>query len=87
VNSPPETQATVQNYVSRNGIQQPILFDCRQVAISYLQLTPRNPSFDVPHLFVIDQKGWIQDDYEYNALNRGVFEIEPLSKIVERYVR
>lgn len=84
--SPPETQNSVRGYLNRNGINQVVLFDCRQVAISYFKLSPANPTFDVPHVFVIDQRGQIREDYGYNALNRGVFEEEDLFPIIERYV-
>jgi peroxiredoxin len=86
VNTPPETQATVRNYLMRNGVTQLVLFDCRQVAISYLKLTPQKSSFDVPHLFVIDQKGWIQADYGYDAANTAIFEGEALFPIIEKYL-
>ena len=86
VNTPPETQATVRDYLLRNAITQLVLFDCRQVAISYLKLTPQKPSFGVPHLFVIDQKGWIQADYGYTEANKGIFEGEALFPIIEKYL-
>ena len=76
--SPPETQNSVRGYLNRNGINQVVLFDCRQVAMSYFKLSPANPTFDVPHFFVIDQRGRIREDYGYNALNRGIFEEEGL---------
>ena len=86
VNTPPETQATVRDYLLRNAITQLVLFDCRQVAISYLKLTPQKPSFGVPHLFVIDQKGWIQADYGYTPANKGIFEGEALFPLIEKYL-
>jgi peroxiredoxin len=86
VNTPPETQATVRNYLMRNGVSQLVLFDCRQVAISYLKLSPQKPNFDVPHLFIIDQKGWIQADYGYSAENTSIFEGEALFPIIEKYL-
>ena len=85
VNSPPETQATVAQYHSRNSLQDNvILFDCGQVAISYLKLTPERTRFEVPHVFIIDQKGWIKADYRYKLSNRGIFEGEDLFPIVEK---
>ena len=87
VNSPPENQTTVDQYQARNRLKDSVmLFDCRQAAISYFKLTPARPSFEVPHVFIIDQKGWIQEDYGYNLLNRGIFEGEDLFPIVEKYV-
>ena len=87
VNSPPENQGTVRDYQTKNNLQDSvILFDCRQVAISYFKLTPQRPSFEVPHVFLIDQKGWIQEDFGHNLLNRGIFEGEDLFPIVEKYL-
>ena len=87
VNSPPENQGAVRKYQTDNNLQDSvILFDCRQVAISYFKLTPAHPSFEVPHVFIIDQKGWIQEDFGYNLLNRGIFEGEDLFPIVEKYL-
>ena len=87
VNSPPDNQRTVAQYDARNNLQDSVmLFDCGQVAISYLKLTPARPNFEVPHVFIIDQKGWIQEDYGYSLSNRGIFEGEDLFPIIEKYV-
>ena len=61
--APPETQVTVKNYVQANKITVPILFDQGQVAASYFDATPTRPSFDTPHLFVIDPGGRIVRDW------------------------
>ena len=81
-----ENQTTVRNYLRKNNISQVVLFDCGSVHGAYLKLSPSNPTADVPHVFVIDQKGWIQEDYGYNLLNRGIFEGEDLTPIVEKYI-
>lgn len=87
VNSPPDNQRTVAQYEARNNLQDNvILFDCGQVAISYLKLTPERPRFEIPHVFIIDQKGWIKEDYRYKLSNRGIFEGKDLFPIVEKYV-
>ena len=86
VNSPPENQTTVRQYLEKNGLSMPILFDCRQVAMSYMKLTPQKPTFDVPHVFVIDKNGWIRQDYGYDLLNRGIFEGEGLFSVIEKYI-
>ena len=65
---------------------QLILFDCGQATASYMKLGPSNPNFDVPHFFLIDQKGWIVEDYGYNELNKGIFEGEDLFRILEKYL-
>ena len=60
---PPENMATVGSYISENRVTYPILFDSSQVAIPYFKATPANPSFDTPHLFVINPEGMIVQDY------------------------
>lgn len=86
VNPPADTSTTVQDFLIRNLISQLFLFDSGQVATAYLKLSPENPSFDVPHFFVIDKEGMIQEDYGYNPLSRGIFEAEVLEKIVKKYL-
>ncbi len=61
--APPETQATVQKYMQQNKLTTPILFDQGQMAASYFDATPAKPSFDTPHLFVIDPTGRIVRDW------------------------
>lgn len=60
---PPETQATVKKYIEETRITTPILFDQGQMAASYFDATPARPSFDTPHLFVIDPNGRIVRDW------------------------
>ena len=62
----------------------PILFDCGQVSAAYLKATPQRPSFDVPHLFIIDAAGNIRNDYGYNLLNRDIFEGKALFGELDR---
>jgi peroxiredoxin len=61
--TPPENQNTVNKFINDHGLNYPILFDSSQVAIPYLNITPANPKFEVPHLFVIDRNGRIAADY------------------------
>ena len=60
---PPDTQDTVAKYVQEIGATIPVLFDQGQMAASYFNASPQNPSFDTPHLFVIDPKGMIVRDF------------------------
>ena len=64
--APPETQATVMKYIQENKITTPILFDQGQVAASYFDAMPSRPSFDTPHLFVIDPSGRIVRDWGHS---------------------
>ncbi len=84
VNPPADNQNTVARYVAAHKITSPVLFDCGQVAASYLKVTPQRPTFDVPHIFIIDQQGIIRHDYGYNMLNRDIFEGKGLFTVLDR---
>ena len=72
--TPPETQATVTKYIKENKLTVPILFDMSQVAAIYLKITPEKPSFDTPHLFIIDPAGNIVRDWGYSEATKSVLE-------------
>lgn len=72
--SPPETQETVAAYVKENGVTVPIVFDQGQVAASYFNATPAKPTFDTPHLFVINPRGMIVRDYGHSEANHSILE-------------
>ncbi len=84
--NPPDNQTAVRGYMIKNRISTTILFDCGQAAASYLKVDAGNPTFDVPHFFVIDRDGVIREDYGYNPLQRSVFEEEGLYRILDKYV-
>jgi peroxiredoxin len=79
-----DNTATVKKYVEEKKITVPVLFDCGQMASSYFQATPQNPSFNVPHLFIIDARGMIQNDYAYSPLTKGIFEGRDLFTELDR---
>jgi peroxiredoxin len=83
--TPPETQASVAQYIREQKVTSPIVFDMGQVAASYFNATPQRPSFDTPHLFVIDPNGqivkdWGHSDQTHDILEgNGIFkELDPL---------
>jgi peroxiredoxin len=82
--NPPDNQASVTRYVRDTKSTIPILFDCGQMAASYLKVTPANPAINVPHLFIIDGNGMIRNDFGYNAANKGIFEGRALFAEVDR---
>lgn len=83
---PPDNQASVKKYLADNGLDTTILFDCGQVAASYLKIGPTRPSFEVPHFFVVDGSGRIVEDYGYGMLYKGIFEGDGIYKILDKYV-
>lgn len=82
--NPPDNTASVRGYIARNKLKTPILFDCGQVAASYLKATPDNPRISVPHLFIIDAYGWIKNDYGYSRETRPIFEGNALFAELDR---
>jgi peroxiredoxin len=82
--NPPDNQSTVARFASAHKITTPILFDCGQVAASYLKVTPQKPSFSVPHLFIVDPQGMIREDYGYSVLTKEIFEGRQLFTVLDR---
>ncbi len=80
--TPPDNQQTVIRYIQANFITTPVLFDCSQMAASYLKIGPQNPSVDLPYLFVIDGEGTIRHDYAFEP-NREIFEGKGLFKVLD----
>jgi peroxiredoxin len=70
VTNPPDTPATVNQYIASHQITYPILFDTGQMAYSYV----RTGALDLPHIYLIDQNGMIKSDYVYGVLTRDIFE-------------
>jgi peroxiredoxin Q/BCP len=84
VNAPPDNLKTVQEFIERHSVKNPVLFDTFQMAASYMKLTPTNPNFGLPHLFLIDAQGQIRDDYEYEPqYNEAYFSGEAKPLIAE----
>jgi hypothetical protein len=81
---PPDNQQSVQKFIAQNAVKSPVLFDCGQVLAAYLKVTPKNPTVHFPHLFLIDAKGMIRNDFEYGGGYEKYFEsLDPLSKEVQ----
>ena len=72
--NPPDNTATVKQYVTQHKLTYPLLFDCGQVAASYMKATPQHSNFSVPHLFIVDAQGMILNDYGYSMFSTGIFE-------------
>jgi peroxiredoxin len=60
--NPPDNQTSVKKYIADHKVTNPILFDCGQMAVSYLQVGPNNPTVSVPHLVVVDKSGMIRKE-------------------------
>jgi peroxiredoxin len=80
--NPPDNPNTVAAFIENLKITSPILFDCGQMAGSYLRPDPKNPRIHVPHLFVIDQAGLIR--YDFGHTEKEIFEGKGLPEIIDR---
>ncbi len=81
--SPPENMGTVGKYMTDNKLTNPITFDMGQVAITYFQATPQRPTFDTPHLFVIDPNGNIVRDWGQSDQTRDILEGKGLAAMLD----
>ena len=70
--NPPSDQKGVAEYIAKNKVKSPVVFDCGQVAYSYLK--PATPEIKIPHVFLIDGAGMIRNDFEYGDSTREIFE-------------
>jgi peroxiredoxin len=79
-NPPADSPATLADYAAGHKITYPVLFDCGQMAYSYV----RTNHIDLPMVFVIDGSGMIRSQYVYGPLARDIFEGDGLSKEIDR---
>jgi len=82
--NPPDNQATVGKFLVDNKLSTPVLFDCGQVSAAWLKVGPKNPSINIPHIFIVDQQGMIRNDFEYNESTKGILEGDGLAAEVEK---
>ena len=73
--TPPDTQDTVAKYIAELKLTSPMVFDIAgQVATAFFNATPARPSFDTPHLFVINPEGKIVNDWGHSEANHEIIE-------------
>jgi peroxiredoxin len=82
--NPPDNAQTVAQYVAKNKVQYPVLFDFGTTAANYMQVTPQNPSIDLPHLFLVDANGMIVEDFGWSEANKKYLEGDALFPILDR---
>jgi peroxiredoxin len=84
ITNPPDTPAKVRQFVAEFKVSYPILFDCGQVAFSFVLPNPLRPSINIPHAYLIDREGVIRGDYEFGADTREIFVGSGLYKEIDR---
>jgi peroxiredoxin len=70
--NPPSDAKGVADYITQHKIKSPILFDCGQVAYSYLK--PTSPTITIPHVFLIDAEGMIRNDFAFGDSTLDIFQ-------------
>lgn len=80
--NPPSDQKNVAQYIAENKVKLPILFDCGQVAYSYLR--PSGTSITIPHVFLIDGEGMIRNDFSFGDKTTSIFEGKGLYAEIDR---
>jgi peroxiredoxin len=78
--NPPDNPQTVAKFVQGHGVRYPVLFDSGQAAYSYM----KKMKFELPQLFLVDQKGIIFNHYEFSALTKEIFEGDGLFGEIDR---
>jgi len=68
--NPPDDQRSISSFIGSHKIMYPILMDCGQMAYSYL----RAPSFDIPHVYLIDANGGVAEEFGYSNNTADIFE-------------
>jgi peroxiredoxin len=71
--NPPSDAKGVADFIAQHKVKSPILFDCGQVAYSYLKPDPASPTITIPHVFLIDAEGMIRSDFAYGNDTLEIF--------------
>jgi peroxiredoxin len=80
VNVPTDNPNTVKQFVTGHKVRYPILLDMGQMEYSYVM----KQNVDLPHLYVIDQNGYIRSEYGYGLTTRDIFEGRGLFTEIDR---
>jgi peroxiredoxin len=80
VSVPPDTMGTVAQFIEGHKITYPMLFDMGQAVFSYVRQT----RVQFPQIYIIDPKGMIFAHFEYDLLNRDIFEGNGLMNEIDR---
>jgi peroxiredoxin len=81
-NPPADSPATLAEYAAGHKITYPVLFDCGQMAYSYV----RTNKIELPMVFVIDGSGMIRGQYDYGPLTHDIFDGNGLVNEIGRLV-
>jgi peroxiredoxin len=86
ITNPPDSPQSVAKFVADERLTYPVLFDCGQVAYSYVRPNPLRPSINIPHLYLVDRDGIVRSDYEFGPETTEIFLGSGLQKELDRLV-
>jgi peroxiredoxin len=84
ITNPPDSPAAVAKFRAEEKITYPILFDCGQVAFSYVRPNPLRPSINIPHAYLVDRGGMIRGDYEFGEATQEIFRGSGLYQEIDK---
>jgi glutaredoxin len=85
---PPDNQQTIAKFIQTNNVTVPVLCDMGQMTASYFKATPATmQKIEVPHLFLIDKRGIIRNDFAYEESTRSIFEGAGLFAEIEKLLK
>ncbi|MGE5648395.1 MAG: peroxiredoxin family protein [Acidobacteriota bacterium] len=84
ITNPPDSPAAVNKFIAAQKLTFPVLFDCGQVAFSYVRPSPLKPSINIPHLFLIDRDGFIVKDFEFGPDTTEIFQGDGLQAEIDK---
>jgi peroxiredoxin len=85
---PPDNVATIAKFIETNKVTIPVVCDMGQMTASYFKATPATmQQVAVPHLFLIDKRGMIRNDFAYEETTRAIFEGAGLFAEIDRLLK
>jgi len=79
-NPPVDTPQTMMKFSQDHKLTYPLLFDQGQVAYAYV----RNPSFELPMLYLVDGNGMIRNSWQSTVLTKDIFEGTGLAREIDK---
>ncbi len=83
--NPPDDPGRVTGFVAQSKVTYPILFDCGQVAYSYILPDPlHGQAVTTPHAYLIDAHGIIRGDWVNGPETKEVFQGRGLYAAIDK---
>lgn len=83
--NPPDDQGRATSFVNQAKVTYPMLFDCGQVAYSYILPDPlHGSSVTTPHAYLIDSNGIIRGDWVFGPQTTEIFQGRGLHAAIDK---